>query len=218
MPTHKLKTSSRAAYGYTSANKDRRKVFHVRQKKARDVISRDEKFRRKREEEKNPSLREERLAKNKPKTLDSKRTWDDTLGEDGDDMLGLAVDLETMRKRRRTEELEDDWVPQLSDPVAEDEKIPEDEGEAEAEEESEDSDADSMLEDDEIEAESDDDDDDDKQSQATSQIRAPSPVASTVSTKMDLTPEALQAKFPTLFEAPREPKIPPHHIDQQHYA
>jgi ribosome production factor 1 len=198
MPTHKLKLSSKSAYGYTSANKDRRKIFNVRQKKARDALKRDETFRRKREEDKNPKLREERLAKNKPKTLDSKRVWDDALGEDGEDMLGLAVDLEAMSKRRKTEGHGDDTAEGLSNTI-EDQRLFDDNIE---------SDVDSMLEDEEEEeAETEDEDGDEDQSDGQHRMRAPSPVTSTMSTKMDLTPEALSAKFPTLFEPPREPKI-----------
>jgi ribosome production factor 1 len=197
MPTHKLKFSSKSAYGYTAANKDRRKLFNVRQKKARDAIKRDETFRRKREEDKNPKLREERLAKNKPKTLDSKRVWDDALGEDGEDMLGLAVDLETMSKRRKTEEPDDGTAFEGLDNTIEDQKL--------LEYDNVESDADSMLEDEE--EEEDEDEDEEDQSDEQHQMRAPSPVTSTMSTKMDLTPEALSAKFPTLFEPPREPKI-----------
>src|ERR1019366_778460 len=99
---------------YTSANKDRRKHFHINQKQSRDALKREERFRRKREEDKNPELREERRSKNIPHTIDSKRKWDEAIGEDGDAMLGLAVDLEQLSKRRKAEEearatqLEDD--------------------------------------------------------------------------------------------------------------
>lgn len=74
-------------------SKLRRQANHIKQKKAREVSRRDERFRRKREENKDPRLREERRRRNVPMTLERKRKWDDALGKD-DHGLGVAIDLE----------------------------------------------------------------------------------------------------------------------------
>jgi ribosome production factor 1 len=93
--------SSKAALPFKTSNKFRRQDLHVKQKKARDSQRRDERFTRKREEDRDPELRRERLAKNVPITIDKKRVWDEA---DGDD-LGISVDVEQL-KRRRIEEAE----------------------------------------------------------------------------------------------------------------
>jgi ribosome production factor 1 len=197
------------ALTFKTANKDRRKQFHIQQKKARDVLKREERFRRKKEEAKNPRLREERHARNVPHTIDSKRTWDDAVGEDGEDMVGLSVNLEKLHKRRRVEEEEEqakeeedlepgeDKDTKLADDVEEDDKEKEDG-------EENDSDLDSWLEGDEDEEEG-----TFKKPALPKRIeRAASPNPSTASTRMDLTPESLAAKFPTLFEpSTKDPKI-----------
>ncbi|GJC80694.1 ribosome production factor 1 [Colletotrichum liriopes] len=67
-----------------TSNKLKRKELYVLQKKEKDKSQREMRFRRKKEEDKDPELRAARLAKNKPKTLDSKRVWDDV----DDDSLG----------------------------------------------------------------------------------------------------------------------------------
>jgi ribosome production factor 1 len=66
--------SARSALDYKIANKDKRKQFHIQQKKAKDVLRREVRFTRKKEESKNPKLKEARHARNKPQTIDSKRT------------------------------------------------------------------------------------------------------------------------------------------------
>ncbi|KAI0998116.1 hypothetical protein K3495_g10077 [Podosphaera aphanis] len=104
------KLSSKAALPFKTANKLKRQDLHIKQKKARDSSRRDERFKRKREEDKNPELRRERLARNIPQTIDKKRVWDDT-EEDG---LGCSVDVEQL-KRRRIEEAEAAEQKPLSD-------------------------------------------------------------------------------------------------------
>jgi ribosome production factor 1 len=199
---------------FRTANKNRRQQFHIQQKKARDVLKREERFRRKKEEGKIPRLREERLARNVPHTIDSKRTYDDVDGEDGEDMIGLSVNLEKLHKRRRVEEVEEqekeheetesleEEEEEATDGVEEEQVVDEvEEAVAPAEP---DSDLDSWLEDDEDEGDS-----QFKKPALPKRVeRAASPNPSTASTRMDLTPEALALKFPSLFEPPtKDPKI-----------
>lgn len=180
-----VKPSSKASLPFKTGNKFRRQDLHVKQKKARDSLRRDERFKRKREEDKNPELREARLAKNVPITIDKKRVWDEVDG----DGLNVSVDVEQL-KRRRIEEAE----------AAEQEPV------EEAVED--DDDADSMLD-------SDSDEDEENNSDADSskptkqRPRASSTAASTTSTNLDLTPSSLSLKFPTLFSdtPPPAPKI-----------
>jgi ribosome production factor 1 len=164
---------------FKTGNKFKRQDLHLKQKKARDSLRRDERFRRKREEDRNPEMREERLARNVPMTIDKKRVWDDMDG----DGLGVSVDVEQL-KRRRMEEAE----------AADEEAV-------ESEEEEED-DADSMLD-------SDEEEDEDGEKKSKQRPRASSVAASTTSTNLDLTPDSLALKFPTLFsdEPPPTPKV-----------
>lgn len=192
MASSKTFLSSKSALPFRTANKAKRRDFHIKQKKARDSIKRDERFRRRREEEKDPRLREERQARNKPITIDQKRTWDDIGGDEGD-ALGLAVDVDRI-KRQKTADTNND----MEDAAAiNGERVDEVED-----------DADSMLDEDSDEASN----VDDKSSmrkrklQPTPTNRATSPTTST-GTNLDLSPEYLLSKFPTLFKPPPEPKI-----------
>ncbi|KFY29118.1 hypothetical protein V493_02538 [Pseudogymnoascus sp. VKM F-4281 (FW-2241)] len=180
--------SSKAALPFVTGNKFKRQDLHVKQKKARDSARRDERFKRKREEDKDPELRRERLARNVPMTVDKKRVWDE---EDGDG-LNVSVDVEQLRRRR----LE---AAEAGDAM--DEDLPE---KAAAED-----DVDSMLGSDE---DMEDDEEEDTEYSARRQrdaSNAPSLAASTTSTNLDLTPESLALKFPTLFtdEPPPPPKV-----------
>merc|ERR1712230_67090 len=85
--------SAKASLPFKTGNKFRRQDLHVKQKKARDSLRRDERFKRKREEDKNPEMREARLAKNVPVTIDKKRIWDEVDG----DGLNVSVDVEQCR-------------------------------------------------------------------------------------------------------------------------
>jgi ribosome production factor 1 len=177
--------SSKAALPFKTGNKFRRQDLHVKQKKARDSTRRDERFKRKREEDKDPELRRARLAKNIPMTIDRKRVWDEVDG----DGLNVSVDVEQL-KRRRIEEAE----------AAEQEPL-------EVLEEQEDDDADSMLDSD---SEADDDSKELGHAKSLEQRpRASSNAPSTTSTNLDLTPSSLALKFPTLFSdiPPPTPKI-----------
>lgn len=175
-----VKPSPKASLPFKTDNKFRRQDLHVKQKKARDSLRRDERFRRKREEDRDPELRRERLARNAPHTIDKKRVWDETDG----DGLNASVDVEQL-KRRRIEEAE----AALEEPLEE--------------EEAHGDDADSMLDSDSAE------DEDDEPKASKQRPRASSTVASTASTNLDLTPTSLALKFPTLFSdvPPPVPKV-----------
>lgn len=67
-------TSSRT---FTIPNKLHRQAHNARLKSALDAQKRKDRFERKRAEEKDPSLREERLKTNIPATLERKRVWDE---------------------------------------------------------------------------------------------------------------------------------------------
>lgn len=171
-----------------SANKLKRQELFVQRKKITGKERRDERFRRKKEEDKNPELKAARLAKNKPLTIDDKRVWDDA----DDDSLGAQVDLEKL-KRRRIEE-------------AEAEEQAAHEASMKMDEDSDDDD-DSMLG-------SDDEDDEARQAALEKQRekrarRDNSTAPSTTSTNLDLTPSSLALKFPSLFSdvPPPTPKV-----------
>ncbi len=193
MASKKLKISPKAHLPFKTKNKEKRQSLHINRKKATDSIKRDERFRRRREEDKNPSLREQRLKQNVPLTLERKRVWDDVDSDVGDG-LGLSVNVERLKRRKIEEEqaaLEGD--------------IEQGEEKSGGEDEEGDSMIDSASEDEAIEAA--------KHVKApkrrTPTERATSPVQSTRSTNLDFTPEALAAKFPTLFstDAPPVPKV-----------
>ncbi len=181
---------------FRTDNKQRRQAFHVKRKRALDAQRRDERFGRKKQEAKDPRLREERLKHNVPLTLDRKRVWDD-VEEDVEDGLGLSIDVERLKRRR----------------LEEDEALSEEEVHGTSDEE----DNDSMLD----EGGADEDDKLIDESEMvnnplptarqirTATQRATSPNRSTTSTNLNLAPEALAAKFPTLFgtDPPPDPKI-----------
>lgn len=197
--------SAKFALPYQSANKDRRKQFHIKQKKTRDALKREERFSRKKEEARDPRLREERLRQNIPQTIDSKRTWDDVEGGDDEGGLGRAVDLAQVAKRRKLQEAQD--LLEESDAGSEaggQDEVPD--------KEDADSDVDSMLEgggdSEEDEEEDEEEEIEFKKPALPSKKREASPNPSTTSTNLNLTPEALASKFPSLFAQPTtEPKI-----------
>ncbi len=172
--------SDKAALPFKTGNKFRRQDLHVKQKKARDALRRDERFKRKREEDKDPELRKERLARNVPTTIEQKRVWDEVDG----DGLGVSVDVEQL-KRRRIEEAEAAEQEPLNEAAEEDDDV------------------DSMLDSDS------EDGDEEKEKAVKPRPRASSNAPSTTSTNLDLTPTSLALKFPTLFTdtPPPSPKI-----------
>lgn len=201
------------ASGLKPKNKLRRQAAFLSIKKAREADKRDARLRRKREEDKNPALREERLAQNKPATIDSKRVWDEPVGDE-EDALGWAIDVERLAKRRKLEQEE----------AAE--KAGEENGEEEGilaklkkrdqetvganEDDSMSDEADSMLDASESEPSLDSDMDSDLDSSAPSKPtkRASSPSATSTATNLELSPEFLKQKFPAIFNPPeQDPQI-----------
>ncbi|KAI1617619.1 brix-domain ribosomal biogenesis protein [Exophiala viscosa] len=210
MPSRGTKISDKAALPFKTSNKLRRQDLHVKQKRARDALRRAERFGRKKEEEKDPKLRQERLRRNVPITIDKKRVYDEVQEEPESGGLGLAYDVERLKRRKLAEEQE--LVVDAND---------EQDGTDEADD---DEDHDSMLEDSDEEEKDDNDlenlepDDLDEDplpsktqlSSSTTRIqdRAASPTRSTTSTNLSLAPAALAAKFPSLFLAANAP-LPP---------
>lgn len=171
-------------------NKLRRKQMYVEDKREATKSRHEERHRRKKEEDKDPELRRERLARNQTMTIEKKRVWDEDADEE---TLGAAVDL-AQAKRRRLEQEEAELL-RLEEGAEE-----------------KDDDADSMLGSDE-EEEEEDGEEDEEDSERVERIRrkraqrdaslAPSVAASlapsTTSTNMELTPASLARKFPNLF-------------------
>ncbi len=194
MASKKLKLSSKAHLPFKTKNKEKRQSLHINRKKATDNIKRDERFRRRREEDKDPNLREQRLKQNVPLTLERKRVWDDVDSDIGDG-LGVSVNVEKLKRRKIKEE----------QAVSEQGEQGEREEWPEGEDEERDSMMDSASEDEATEVA--------KDAKApktrTPTERATSPTQSTRSTNLDFTPEALAAKFPTIFstDTPPVPKV-----------
>lgn len=207
----KGRISSSPNLPFKIANKIKRQQVHLKRKKALESEKRAERFRRKKEEDKNPQLRGQRRSKNAPKTIDGKRTWDE-VNSNEENVLGLAVDLERLSKRRKVEEEahddedEDvtDFEPFDDEPGCEimgETSEPSREQDEALDEEAED-DLDSMLQDSGSEEE---EDSTTRKQLEQSPPREPSPPASTTSTNLTLTPEALQSRFPSLFITPAPP-------------
>jgi len=198
MPSKPVRLSDKASLPFKTANKLRRQSLHVKRKHAKDSIRRAERFGRKKEESKDPRLRDERLRRNIPLTLDRKRVWDE-IDYNVEDGLGLSIDVNRIKRQRLEEEQS------LNEEGGDVE-----DGEGVGEEED---DRDSML-DDALEEEDGDTHAAMNPLPTKSQLRsatdrATSPTRSTTSTNLKIASEALAAKFPTLFGAdpPPEPKI-----------
>jgi ribosome production factor 1 len=166
-------------------NKIKRGEQHRKVKSAKESERRDLRHKRRRQEDKNPEERARRIAKNVPKTLESKRTWDD-VDPEADAAFGASIDV-LNPKRRKVEE-------EASKP---------DEAAVKKQVEGDDDDeVDSMLGDSDEEGEKDDAEDEEPAARAPSE--APS-----MATDVGLTPENLSARFPALFnlEEGYEPKV-----------
>ena len=194
MASKRSRLSSKATLPFKTANKHKRENLHINRKKAQDKARRDVRFRRRREEDKDPRLREERIKQNVPLTLERKRVWDEVDRDTGDG-LGISVDAERL-KRQKLESGVVNGLGTMEDVAPADIESQED--------------RDSMI----------DTDSDLSTDEAgstpprkasrprTTTERATSPNRSTTSTNLDLTPDALASRFPTLFTAPSaNPKI-----------
>lgn len=184
-------------------NKMKRQSLNIKRKKALDVAKRDDRFRRRREEDKDPRLREERLKRNIPLTLERKRVWDDVDGDTGH-LVGVSVDVERLKRQKLDDE--EQHSPQEND--SEDGKDQENINDDHADE-----DADSMIDsasdiESTAEAQEPSSSKPFKRPPKSATERATSPTQSTISTNLDLTPEALAAKFPTLFATENPPRVP----------
>ncbi|KAK7754217.1 Ribosome production factor 1 [Diatrype stigma] len=178
-----------------TGNKLHRQSLYIKQKQEREKEKREARFRRKKEERQDPELRRVRVERNQPASLDRKRVWDDV----DDDSLGARVDMEQLLKRRRiAQEEEEAELAERKQKQIEGN----DDDEDDEDNEDDDDDADSMLGSG-SEGEDDDADDSDEEGAAKARakraIRDDSLAPSTTSTNLDLTPEALMAKFPSLF-------------------
>lgn len=80
-------------------NKIKRGEQHRKQKSIKESERRDLRHKRRRQEDKNPEERARRLAKNVPKTLESKRTWDD-VDPEADGAFGASIDVLNPKRRK----------------------------------------------------------------------------------------------------------------------
>jgi hypothetical protein len=184
--------------GFKPKNKLRRQAAYLNIKKNREAEKRDVRHRRKREEDKDPSLREERHATHVPVTIDSKRVWDDDAVGDEEDALGWAVDVERLAKRRKLEQEQAEADGGEEGVLAKLKKLEQEEAGG-SDDEEKDEDADSMLESDSELEDFESDSDSDAASRKKSAKRATSPtasVATTSATNLELSPEFLKTKFP----------------------
>ncbi|KAL9625361.1 MAG: hypothetical protein Q9160_000424 [Pyrenula sp. 1 TL-2023] len=195
------------------ANKVRRQVLHIKRKKSQDAGRRAERFGRKKDERKNPRLREDRLRKNVPLTLDRKRVWDEVA--DGDEgVLGASVDVERIKRQKLAREEQDlEGIEATQEAILKQQREAENDTSGDLEQDDKDSMLDSDSEDEEepsageasaAEVESKLTERRPRSSMRTATERATSPSYSTTSTNLSLAPEALKAKFPSLF-----PAVPP---------
>lgn len=218
MPSRPLKLSDKAALPFKTGNKLRRQDLHLKQKRARDALKRAERFSRKKEEDKNPKLKAERLRKNIPATIDRKRVYDEVDMEPEDGGLGMVYDVERLKRRKLAEEQD-----LLEDEIDDEEGVDDKEDVDNDSMLDSDSDSESQGEDGSNEAQEDEDPLPSKAQLRSSKSRSQdqphrstSPTRSTTSTNLSLAPAALAAKFPTLFPSaddnedtatPPEPKI-----------
>lgn len=191
-------------------NKIKRREQNLKRKKNSESTKRDDRLRRRRQEDKNPHLREERRAKNIPATIDSKRTWD-TANEDADTEARLGVSLDVLNPKRRKVIEEEKQRPEDIDPEAHQADVEDDEepaavGDLAITGEDEEDEVDSMLDSEsENEDEAEDQDGNDPPDRADSE--APS-AATTIATDLNLTPEALIQRFPAFFaNQDKDPKV-----------
>ena len=184
MASKKFNVSPKASLPFKTSNKEKRERLHVRRKKARDSDKRDIRFRRRREEDKDPRLREERVKQNVPLTLERKRTWDNVDNDAGDE-LRISIDMARIKRQK----LEGEATEVISDLNTIDQ----------------DDERDSMIESG-SDGETDGKAEPGNRSRArTATERGTSPTQSIASTNIDLSSEALVARFPALFSSGPHP-------------
>ncbi|KAF1933655.1 Brix-domain-containing protein [Didymella exigua CBS 183.55] len=200
--------SPSVATGFKPRNKLRRQAAFLSIKKAREAEKRDLRHKRKREEAKDESLREDRLKNNVPQTIDNKRVWDEPVGDE-EDVLGWAVDVERLAKKRRLEQEAAD-KDEAEGTLAKLKKRDQAQQSGSDDDDSSDADsaADSMLDSDASHSDSAFDSDSELARPSKNRASSPDPsVATTAATNMELSPEFLKQKFPQLFDPQPEPKI-----------
>ncbi|KAK0710940.1 anticodon-binding protein [Lasiosphaeris hirsuta] len=180
--------SSGMSLSMKTSNKLRRKQMYIEDKKEAGKSRHEDRHRRRKEEAKNPELREQRLEANQPNSIDKKRIWDDV----DDDSLGAMVDVAQLKRRRL--EATEAAAAREADRLGKEDV----------------SDADSMLDsNDEGDSEDEDSEKAEKPRSRRSE-RTPSIAPSTTSTtNLDLTPDCLTEDFKHLFadEFPPAPKV-----------
>jgi len=180
-------SASHGSLSLRTKNKFKRQDLWVRHKQASAKQRKRERLSRRKEEDRDPELRRQRLEKNIPASIDRKRTWDEV----DDDNLGAVVDLTHIKRQR--------LLAEAAGPAVEVDDMEQDRDEL-----------DSLLGSDESENEdSEDDGEGDSRAEARKHPRDSSLAPSTTSTNLDLTPSSLISKFPTLFsdELSPSPKI-----------
>ncbi|KAI9661593.1 MAG: hypothetical protein M1821_008831 [Bathelium mastoideum] len=188
------------------ANKKRRESFHLKFKKERAAKKRELQFRRKKEENRDPALRQQRRSRNQPATIDRKRVWDEVDEQDDRNVLGKAIDTSRLKRRRTSDEL-GKWVEESDtdfEGLSGTDKEVADDGTEEEDEEDEDE-ADSMLD-----SNSEDGSELELSTQAQetdTTSRTMDQDSSSTATDMNLAPDVFLSKFPTLYEPPQEPKV-----------
>jgi ribosome production factor 1 len=194
--------------GIKPKNKIHRQSSYLALRKAKESEKRDARFKRKREEAKDPSLREARLAQNVPSTIESKRTWDEPVGDE-EDALGWAVDVERLAKKRKVEqEAAEQADGEEEGTLAKLKKLEEENAVSGVEEEGEpEDDLDSMLDSaSDISSDSSSPNPRSKPSRNAPPPKcASSPSATSTATNLELSPEFLKQKFPQIFSSPTGP-------------
>ncbi|KAL8969376.1 MAG: hypothetical protein Q9183_002024, partial [Haloplaca sp. 2 TL-2023] len=190
MALKKFKPSAKATLPFKTGNREKRQKLHIVRKKALDNTRRDERFRRRREEDKDPSLREERLRQNVPLTLERKRVWDD-VDSDIEDGLGVSIDVERLKRQKLAGVTEEA-----------DQSRDADDGDQAGSEDELDSMIDSTSD---IGSPPTSPKPPSSKQQKTATDRATSPTQSSTSTNLALTPSALADRFPTLFATSPSP-------------
>src|SRR5436190_5121719 len=204
MPSRKSKLLPNGSLEYKPSNKEKRKLLNIKRKRAKDVRQRRERLGRKKEEFEDPKLKAERLRRNVPLTLERKRVWDDA-GSNLEDCLGLSFDVGRVKKQKLAEEADKVEKSRPKDSATTEGSEEEDIGEE----------VDSM-----VGSDSEEEHGESQRFASANRLyrkaripsateRASSPTQSTKSTNVDLAPDTLAAKFPTLFPAgsPPSPKI-----------